>query len=93
MRQSIFYISGITFTIDSNVTYSVLPKSHTNTAGYCCLQKKSPHFNYHHNGVISIECRSLRTMALSAAEDKNNGVFYNVKIRINIQHLLISIRH
>ena len=80
--------------IDSDAVYLVLPKSRSRIAGYFRLANvPTSQYKYKDNGIILIECRTLRDVVTSEAEAETKGVFKNVKLSLPIYYILISTRH
>ena len=73
-----FHASDMVLWIDSDAAYLVMPNARSRIAGYFQLNddpKRVPHSTI--NGVILVECKTLKHVVSSAAEAETAGVFIN----------------
>ena len=88
-----FHASDMILEVDSDATYLVMPQARSRFAGYFCLLNNPNTPNrLVHNGVILIECRTIKHVVSSSAEAETHGVFQNAKTAF-FCHLLNSIGH
>ena len=86
-----FHASDMVLRADSDAAYLVAPKARSRIAGYFYLSsiKDKPPLN----GVVHIECKTLRHVVASAAEAETAGVFHNSQIVLSMRRILEALNH
>ena len=89
-----YHASDMVLHVDSDAAYLVAPKARSRIAGYYYLS--------HHpattstpslNGLVLVECKTLRHVVASAAEAEIAGVFHNAQITLSIRRILEVLNH
>ena len=69
--------------MDSDTTYLIVPKARSRVAGYYhLLDHPSASQHPRLDGVILVECKTLRHLVSSAAEAEVAGIFHNAQVTI-----------
>ena len=77
----------------TDAAYLVLPKARSRIADYFRLVDHPTTSSRTENGVILIECRTLRNVVTSAAEAETAALFYNGQHIIVLRRLLEALQH
>ena len=73
-----YYASDMVLLIDSNAAYLVLPNTRSRIAGYFQLNDYPQRVEHPDvNGVILVECKTIRHIISLVAEAKTVGIFHN----------------
>ena len=77
-----------------DTVYLVLPKARSCIAGYFRLDNRLANKRQQYpNGVVLIECKTLRNIVSLAAEVKTCCIFHISKIVLPIRYIFISLHH
>ena len=88
------YASDVVLHVDSKAAYLVAPKAHSRVSEYFHLSDHPNITKYPKlNGAILVECKILRHVVSSSAEEEVAGIFHNVGMVIPICHILQSLNH
>ena len=75
--------------VDSDASYLAEPEAKSRIAGFFHLsQHPNITSNPNINGPIHVECKSLRHVVTSVAEEEISGVFHNVNTAMPMRHML-----
>ena len=81
---------------DSDAVYLEAPKTRSRVAGsfYCVQQyNKNVPSSITLNGLIHIECKTLKHVVASAVEAKTAGLFHNFQTAVHIRNMLTALYH
>ena len=89
-----YYTITMILNIDINAAYLAAPKARSRVAGYYYLLS-IPNFTERPrlNGAIFVECKTLRHVICSAAEEETGVSFHNAQVTIPIRTLLQVLDH